>query len=261
MLDIIDTILKIILAILALIGGVELIGKIVFHFHKKEQNSYVAGSSGETIGRDKIIINHFTLPGIGDPEKLLSESSVPPNVSPEVKDTDLISDSLSILVKVDNSFALKSTEVEEIIVFFQSVFDNNSNGRTSQSLMRGAFFALISENQGNLEWEEHCASSLREFFHEWKGSAGAISSAFNEVKKGGANNFPNMSNNRELYERKRIYYEYFSAKCHHEHDNAVRHLRSLHSNQKLKQDSPELFKKTVTMFLTEMNDFIRLTKT
>lgn len=254
----VDIILKIILALLALVGGNALIGKAVFRIKKKERNTYVAGSSGEIIGRDKVTVNNFTFSKIGDPKELLNKSSAFSQVSSGPNDMDLVSGSLNYLFVADNSFALESDRIEKIIIFFQNVFDKNSNSRTSQSLMRGAFFALLSEGNGNLEWEEHCASSLREFFHEWKGSAGAISAAFNKIKTPTSKNFPNMTNSKELYDRKHLYYEYFSAKCHHKNDNAVRALRSIYSDQKLKQDNPALFKKTVAKFLTEMDNFVKL---
>lgn len=259
--EIVATILKIILAILALFGGKELVSKVVFYFSKKEQNSYVAGSSGETIGRDKVVINHnyFNTPGVGDSEKLLSESAVSPSASSDVQKTDLVSNSLKALVAADNTFAVTSDDVTLITKFFQSVFDTNSNGRTSLSLMKGAFFALLSEAE-NKEWEEHCASSLREFFHEWKGSEGAISTAFNKIKKNGDTDFPTTGNNRALYERMHLYYEYFSAKCHHEHDNGIRALRTIHSDQELKHETVDVFKKTIAMFFTEMSNFVKLTK-
>lgn len=255
--DTVDTILKILLAILALFGGKALVDKVVFSFRKKEQNSYVEGSSGETVGGDKVVINHnyFNSPGIGDSEKLLNVSAVPARV----QKSDLISDSLTTLFTVDNTFSLTAEEVGGIINFFQSVFDKNDNGRTSKSLMKGAFFALLSEGD-NGEWEEHCAGSLREFFHQWKGSEGAISTAFNKIKKRDQKDFPTTANNRSLYERMHLYYEYFSAKCHHEHGNAARVLRKIHSNSELKHDTPEFFKKTVAMFLTEMNSFLKIIK-
>jgi hypothetical protein len=259
MIDIADTILKIILAILVLLGGKELISKVIFRFSKKEHNSYIASSSGETVGRDKVVINHFNFPSVGNPENLLSESAVTLEKNIAGEKIDLVSNSLKFLVITDNTFALTADEIDKITKFFQNVFDKNSNGRTSQSLMKGAFFALLSEAE-NTEWEEHCASSLREFFHEWKGSEGAISSAFNKIKKTDDTNFPTTGNNRPLYERMHLYYEYFSAKCHHEHDNAMRVLRSLYSNQELKHDTPDLFKKTVILFLTEMDSFLKLIK-
>jgi hypothetical protein len=212
------------------------------------------------VGRDKVVINHFTFQGVGDAQKLLNESAVPSGLSLVAGKVDLASNALEVLSKTDNTFAVSAEEISAVVKFFQHVFDKNDNGRTSQSLMSGAFFSLLSEGN-DTEWEEHCASSLREFFHEWKGSEGAISTAFNKIKKTDDTDFPTTGNNRPSYEKMRLYYEYFSAKCHHEHDNATRSLRSLHRDQGLKSDTPELFKKTVAMFFTDMNGFLKLIKT
>ena len=262
MIEVVDTILKIILAILALFGGKELVRKVVFYFSKKEQNSYVAGSSGETIGRDKVVINHnyFNGLGVGDSEKLLSGSAISQSISPETKKLDWVSNSLGSLVAIDKTFAVTADDVMLITKFFQSVFDaDSSNGRNSQSLTKGAFFALISETN-NPEWREHCASSLREFFHAWDGVSGKISTAFNGIKKSSDGDFPTMTTNENEYKRMNLYYQYFSAKCHHNQVGACKALKQLHSDEELKDDTPQLFKKTVAMFLTEMINFVKLTK-
>jgi len=253
--EFVETILKVILAILALFGGKEVF-KIVFNYQKKDKRTYISGASGETVGRDKVVVNNYHFAQVGDPDSLLQGGSAVP---PQTNTVDLISDTLKVLVGADNTFAVQSDGIAEIISFFQKVFDANTNGRTSQSLMKGAFFALLSEGT-NLEWEEHCAGSLREFFHQWKGSAGAISAAFNKIKEEGATTFPTMSNNDELYKRQHMYYEYFSAKCHHEHDNAVRTLRLLLNDNDIKNDTHDIFKKIVAKFLTELDSFIGLTK-
>ncbi len=257
--DYIPTILKIVLAILALLGSKEAASKVTFWFQKNSKKINVSGSSGETVGRDKIVNNHFNFLGVGKPSKLLNQISVPAAITP-TGTSDLITQSLGVLVIADATLTITASEVENITQFFQNVFDENSNGRRSQSLMKGAMFALISEKD-NIEWREHCASSLREYFQGWDGDAGKISGAFNAIKKTGDSTFPNMGNNRDLYIKMQWYYRYFSAKRHHEHDNAVRALCQLHSNQDLKEDTPDLFKKTVAMFLTDMSGFVKLIKT
>lgn len=254
MIDYLDIILKIILGILALFGGKEIFNRLVIRYSKNEEHNTASVGSGEAIGRDKVVINNYHFPRVGNPDELLSSSAVPTE-----NKADLISDALGVLVKSDNTFALTSTQIEEITTFFQNVFDADSNGRTSLSLMKGSFFALQSDPT-NPEWEEHCAGSMREFLHQWKGSEGAISSAFNKVKPEDSTSFPNMTNSRSSYERLRIFYEYFSAKCHHEHDNAVRALRSLFNDQSIKHDTSDTFKKVVAMFLTDMSGMIQMTK-
>ncbi|MEK7632203.1 MAG: hypothetical protein AAB473_00235 [Patescibacteria group bacterium] len=247
--DSIELLGKLILAFLALFGGKELFNKIIFQRIEK----------GERIGRDKVVNNYYNVSRVGDPDLLLSESSVPSREPVSGDDGDLVPGALKILADADGSIILVSSDIEKVIDFFERVFKENGNWRNGHCLIMGALFALISQRHRNLEWQEHCASSLRELFHQWKGSEGLIVSAFTKIRPKGANNFPTAKNGRDLYARMRWYYEFFSSICHHHHPDALVALKSIRDDREIKDISDDLFNKTVAMFFYEMVGFIRLT--
>lgn len=79
-------------------------------------------------------------------------------VSPEIGKNDPIKEGLQV-VGLD----------ENVIIYlgerFKQVFDTNGSSRNGLSMLRGAMFALGSQD-GNPEWREHCAGSLRELLNE-----------------------------------------------------------------------------------------------
>ena len=79
-------------------------------------------------------------------------------------------------------------------------------------MLNGAIFSLGSEKYENKEWREHCAASLRELFHHWKGNPGLISEAFNMADS----NVPTIKSDRGVHEveyrKMKSYYDYFSDK-------------------------------------------------
>lgn len=143
--------------------------------------------------------------------------------------------------------------IDEIGDKFNLAYKKEGCARNGITYLHGAIFAVGSSGQGNLEWREHSASSLRELFHQWK-SDGKISSAFNLAfpKK-----VPNMKTDPDVYRRFKIYYEYFSAICHHDVVGETHSLRQLYSTKTKGSDNhEEIFIKMVNNFLNELNAFL-----
>lgn len=256
--DYLDTILKIVLGILALFGVADVTNKIVINYRKHYKILNIEGSSDDVVGRDKIVtINHnYGIQTVGQSENLLATREVASAVGEQViTETNFYVTGFDSLCALNDSPVDSSVDIKKIERFFQKVFDETGSQRNAASLMSGAFFAIASEKT-NPEWQEHCASSLRELIHEWRGSAGAISNAFNLVK-GKTEGFPSMKTNSDFYLRMNQYYDYLSGKCHHDHSEAVRKLRNIYGDQKIKIEADDIFKRTAAMFLSELFDVIK----
>lgn len=255
--DYFDITLKIVLAILALFGVQSFVNKISIKLKNQSNALTLQKSSEENVGRDKIVtIHNYNISAVGNKDTLLGMTEIAGSAPEQpATETNFRIIALSRLQNLENTPLDSSVDVQRIESFFQKVFDESKSQRNAASLMSGAFFAIASEGT-NPEWQEHCASSLREFFHEWKGGAGSISTAFNLVK-GGATNFPSMKSNSNFYSRMAVYYDYFSEKCHHGHSESVRKLRVIHNDVEIKTEDQGTFKRTISMFLSELFEVIK----
>ncbi|KKS81040.1 MAG: hypothetical protein UV55_C0023G0002 [Candidatus Gottesmanbacteria bacterium GW2011_GWC1_43_10] len=122
--------------------------------------------------------------------------------------------------------------------------------RNALTMLRGAVFAVGTSSQNNPEWKEHCASSLREIFHEWDGKdeiKSDIASIYNHNNsKGGLT----IDENRTLAAFW-LLYRYFSAVDHHEASGAM------HSLQEFKKDDSVKIENCMAenIFLDTAKDF------
>ncbi len=91
---------------------------------------------------------------------------------------------------------------------------NRNIDRNPVTMLKGAIFAVGSARLKNIEWKEHCSSSLREIFHVWK--SGQLGSFKNDYRDCYNKNIDQDTN----YTLEKIwnYYELFSGIDHHEHD-------------------------------------------
>lgn len=103
--------------------------------------------------------------------------------------------------------------------------------RNASTMLRGAAFA-ISTKSCNLEWKEHCASSLREIGHQWKDQRCLIS-AFSGI----------YCNNKLFEEEDKSFlkyfmdlYSYFSAIAHHNACGISGTVRKIKDDQNLKTE-------------------------
>lgn len=116
--------------------------------------------------------------------------------------------------------------------FYQKVRDNHKRQvtRTALTMIKGAIFAVGTKELNNPEWQEHCASSLREIFHEWKD--GQMESDFNDFyKEKGIKLTPDES---ETFREFRLHYKYFSGIDHHEASTILGSLSAILNNKSLK---------------------------
>lgn len=148
---------------------------------------------------------------------------------------------------------LTDNQVNSYGQFFNNFYELKSKKQERQitrnalTMMKGAIFAIGTKKIGNLEWKEHCASSLREIFHEW--SNGDMSSDFAQYYK---LNGDGLTEEEKLFFR--IFknrYEYFSGVDHHESSKILFSLRTIKNDQLLKF---EFCYKDET-FINEVKDF------
>lgn len=101
--------------------------------------------------------------------------------------------------------------------------------RNASTMLTGAMFALASKDTNNIEWKEHCSSSLREVLHEWEGNGHDFASEFREY-------YPNSpkSTETETYKQIKLYYQYFSGIAHHNASGILSALSALKKSSTLK---------------------------
>lgn len=107
---------------------------------------------------------------------------------------------------------------------------NRQITRNGLTMLRGAIFAIGTRKMNNIEWKEHCASSLREIFHEWKNSD--FRSEFILIYK---NTGENLSDDESgLFELFKLHYNYFSGIDHHNASKIMWSLRQMFQDESLK---------------------------
>lgn len=116
--------------------------------------------------------------------------------------------------------------------FYQRVRDNHKRQvtRTATTMLYGSIFAIGTRKLKNPEWQEHCASSLREIFHEWKD--GEMESDFNSFYKKKGNKL--TVEESETFKEFRLHYKYFTGIDHHEASTILGALSAILRNKSLK---------------------------
>ncbi len=134
---------------------------------------------------------------------------------------------------------------------YQKVRDHHSRQitRNGLTMLRGAIFAIGTRKLSNPEWKEHCASSLREVFHEW--NEGQLESDFVIFYKNKGNKLtPEESENFREF---RLHYQYFSGIDHHNASTILSSLTSILKNNTLKLE--DCYKDEV--FIERIKDFFQ----
>jgi len=108
---------------------------------------------------------------------------------------------------------------------------NHQITRNALTMMRGAVFALSTRKQQNPEWKEHCASSLREIFHEWNGPQNFNNDFLSIFREHGEGLSKDESNELKSFW---LHYNYFSSIDHHEVSGVLHSLRQLRKDSSLK---------------------------
>jgi hypothetical protein len=184
---------------------------------------------------------------------VIAENIEEPNISKEI---------------LDNGYAklgIGRDDLNKMGEIFNQVFIENGCTRNGLSYLKGVIFIIGSRKNGNSEWREHCSSSLRELFHEWK-DKGKISNAFNNAFKSNSNNdkfksrydkFPGMrSEEAETYRKFELFYKFFSGICHHDPIGMTHAIRQLYNEEiKTNDISEELFLRAVNDFVKEIKGY------
>lgn len=150
-------------------------------------------------------------------------------------------------------------------IFFNEIYEKIRNKPRSRQITRnaltmfqGAIFALGSKKDGNIEWKEHCASSLREIIHEWEGVGIDFAGEFREF-------YPNSPKaaETEVYKNFKHCYGYFSGIGHHNASGIMGSLSSLRKDSNLKLEDcyqDEIFLETVKKFFSLIFEIVGFSK-
>ena len=224
----------------------------IFGFKKEARNGVSIQSQQRS---QQITNNYFIGPGVGDPKELLS------GTVKQMPEREAILDIQEIGRQLisDKSSGILFTEVaiQTLGQSYQRVFAANEVSRNASSYLNGAMFALGTKNLRNPEWKEHCASSLRELFHHWKGAPEQSYSHFKKAFGSGSTTYPIYAEHQVFCMRLKSYYQYFSGKCHHKSDNAVFALQALCAPEQIKaeHDTDDKFLEVVRRLLVELKEF------
>ncbi len=130
--------------------------------------------------------------------------------------------------------------------------------RNALTMLKGAIFA-IGTKEKNPEWKEHCASSLREIFHEWSNiNNGGLESDFVYFYKDKGNK-KLTDGEKGIFKRFKLHYQYFSGIDHHNASTIMDSLQNLLNNQSLKLEDcykNEIFIERVKEFFSILNKII-----
>lgn len=149
MAEIIETILKITLALLAIVGGKDVVDRIVIKFSKKESHNNFSVNSSESVGGDKVVINnYYNFPGIGNSSEVLSQE---PNE--EISQTDFTQP------------PKLSEEQEDLCKRLDSWHQKYGLTTKPSDMFRGALFVARSGLRQNPDWIAQSAHSLRDILY------------------------------------------------------------------------------------------------
>lgn len=164
------------------------------------------------------------------------------------------------------SAGVTSEQLETIGTFFNDLYERVRNKKKSPrqvtrnaiTMLNGAIFAIGTKDYGNIEWKEHCASSLREIIHEWEGLGFSFAGDFREF-------YPNSpkTDTTETYKNFKTCYGYFSGIGHHNASGIMSSLISLRNDSTLKLEDcykDDIFLETVKKFFVLIIEIIEFTK-
>lgn len=124
--------------------------------------------------------------------------------------------------------------------------------RNGLTMLQGAIFALGTKKQGNPEWKEHCASSLREIFHEW--SEGQLESDCVLFYKNNGEKL--TADESETFREFKLHYQYFTGIDHHNASTIQGSLIAILKDKTLKLEDcykDEIFIDRVKIFFAKLN--------
>jgi hypothetical protein len=158
---------------------------------------------------------------------------------------------------------ITNDQLNAVGIFFNDVYEKVRNKKTRQvtrnalTMLQGAIFALGSKEE-NVEWKEHCSSSLREIIHEWDGNGHDFCGEFREF-------YPNSpkATDTEAYKNFKSYYGYFSGIGHHNASGIMGSLKSLKKDSTLKLEDcykDEVFLESVKGFFNLAFEIIEFSK-
>lgn len=131
--------------------------------------------------------------------------------------------------------SLTDGEIVRLGAFINNFYDKKSKKegktitRNALTMLQGGVFAIGTRTLKNPEWEEHCASSLREVFHEWP--AGDISHDFSKYYRSGVRLRENEKASFQILKER---YSFFTGVAHHEGSRVMFALRSIRKDESLK---------------------------
>lgn len=147
-------------------------------------------------------------------------------------------------------------QIESYGLFFNNLYIEIGSTRNALTMLQGAIFALGAKKLNNPEWKEHCAGSLREIIHEWKGSGG-FQSDFNKHLRNKDNRL--TQEEKEVFRELQIQYQYFSGIHHHDAAGIMGSLHSLLKGNSLKLEDcycDEVFLGQVKKFFSNIEKII-----
>ncbi|MFH2069118.1 MAG: hypothetical protein ABII89_06640 [Candidatus Omnitrophota bacterium] len=131
--------------------------------------------------------------------------------------------------------------------------------RNALTMLRGAIFALGTQKLKNPEWKEHCATSLREIFHEWE--QGRVESDFCLFYKNSGEKLTEKES--DTFRGFRLHYEYFTGIDHHNASTILGSLITLLKDNTLKLEDcykDEVFIERVKDFFSKLTDIISFSR-
>ncbi|MBI4117682.1 MAG: hypothetical protein HY453_01205 [Parcubacteria group bacterium] len=154
---------------------------------------------------------------------------------------------------------ISKEQVENFGTFVNDLYQKIRDTRKKQvtrnavTMLQGAIFAIGTNKQHNPEWKEHCASSLREIFHEW--SEGQLESDFVKFYKNEGEKL--ASNESEVFKEFRQHYQYFTGIDHHNASTIQGSLIALLKNNALKLEDcykDDIFIERVKTFFSKLSE-------
>lgn len=161
---------------------------------------------------------------------------------------------------------LAEEQIEQYGIFINEFYDllrDDDRGqqitRNGLTMLRGAIFAVGSRLRSNPEWKEHCATSLREIFHQWNGLANFQSDLNKYYRKK-----ENLSvDEKDIVRKFWVIYRYFCGVDHHNASSIMGSLQSLHNDSSLKLEDcyhDEIFIKTAKDFFSTLSQIIDIAR-
>jgi len=160
---------------------------------------------------------------------------------------------------------LTKEQIETFGLFLNELYQKIREGHSRQvtrnalTMLQGAIFAIGTQKLKNPEWKEHCASSLREIFHEW--NEGQLESDFSLFYK---NNGEKLSSDEsETFKEFKLHYQYFTGIDHHNASTIQGSLIALLKDNSLKLEDcykDDVFIERVKNFFSKLSRIIEFSR-